>query len=400
MNHQKIRSEYAFFKKNSDVIYFDNNSSSLKPNCVVESVNNYNSHISTSAGRGIYKLGFISSNLVYETRKKIAHLINANENEIVFTKNATDSLNLVVLSYVLNNLKAGDEIVLSLVEHHSLSLPLIEAAKKTQAKLVYAPLNEQHKLTPENLKKVLTKNTRIVALTHISNITGIKLEAKECIKLAHEVGAIVILDSAQAVPHIKVDVKELNCDFLAFSGYKMGAPTGVGVLYGKYNLLQSMKPVYFGGGMVNDTLGKEIEYKEAPYKFEYGTISVGDIIGLGSAVDFINEIGFNNIEEYENTLKNYLLSELNKIKGIEIYNNPDIATVIFNVKNIHAHDAATMYDMFNICVRAGHNCVQSFVNYIGQVSVLRASLYFYNTKEEIDKFIEATKQIVLYFNKF
>ncbi|PKK95811.1 MAG: cysteine desulfurase, partial [Tenericutes bacterium HGW-Tenericutes-4] len=305
MNEKKIRSEYAFFKKNKEV-YFDNNSSSLKPKCVVEAVNYYNSYVSTNSGRGVYKLGYYATKKVDEARQKVANLINANEHEIVFTKNTTEALNLVVLSYVFENLKKDDEIVLSVIEHHSLYLPLLEISKKVGAKLVYVPLDSEHKLTLKNFKSKLTSKTKVVALTHISNVTGAKINAKEFIKCAKEVGAIVILDSAQAVPHTKIDVVDLNCDFLAFSGYKLGAPTGVGVLYGKYELLQQMKPLYFGGGMVLDATSEPVEYKVAPYKFEAGTLATGDIIGLGAAVDFLQKIGFNYILQKDKELISYL----------------------------------------------------------------------------------------------
>lgn len=400
MKDKQIRKEYAFLKKNKE-IYFDNNASSLKPNCVVKAVNFYNAYVSTNTGRSVYKLEYYATKKVEETRQKVAQLINANAEEIVFTKNTTESLNLAVLSYAYKHIKKDDEILLSVLEHHSLYLPLLELSKKVCAKLVFVDLDENHKLTLENFKNKLTSKTKLVALTHISNVTGNMIDAKELISEAHKMGATVILDSAQAVPHKKVDVLDLDCDFLSFSGYKMGAPTGVGVLYAKQELLKKMEPIYFGGGMVLDALSEEVEYKYVPYKFEAGTLDVAAIIGLGVAIDYLQKTGYDYIEKKDNEFKNYMIDELSKIEEVEIYNkNTDIATVIFNIKGFHAHDIATAYDMYNICVRAGHNCVQPFVNYLGQVSILRASLYFYNTKAEIDTFIKATKKIVDYFKQF
>lgn len=401
MNKKNIRANYKFFKANKGVVYFDNNSSSLKPNCVIDTVNHYNAYVSTNASRGVYKLGYIATKAVEDARINVAKFINAEEREIVFTKNATEALNLIVYSYAFNNLKGGDEVVVSVLEHHSLLLPLFEACKKTGAKLTYVKLNKEHKITIQNFKDALSDKTKIVALTHISNVTGAQIPAKELIKLSHDVGAVVILDSAQAVPHILIDVKDLDCDFLAFSGYKLGAPTGVGALYGKYELLNAMPPFILGGGMVLDSCSKEVEYKEAPQKFEAGTQPVSAILGLNTAINFYRELGFDYIVSKDKKLYNYLVNALSQIEDVEIYNkNADIATVVFNVKAVHAHDAATAYDMYDICVRAGHNCVQPFIEYLGQSSLLRASLCFYNTTKEIDKFISATKKIIAYFKNF
>jgi cysteine desulfurase/selenocysteine lyase len=399
-NEKQIRKQYAFFKKNKE-IYFDNNSSSLKPNCVREAVNYYNAYVSTNPGRGVYKLGHYVTQKIAEVRQKVAHLIGAQENEVVFTKNATEALNIVALSYAQKHLNKGDEVLVSLLDHHSLLLPLLEVANKVGAKLVYVPLDKNHKLTLKNFKSKLSKKTKLVALTYVSNVTGASIDAKQFVKSAHEVGASVILDAAQAVPHKKVDVKHLDCDFLAFSGYKMGAPTGVGVLYGKQNLLAQMEPVYYGGGMVLDSVVSPIEYKPAPDKFEGGTQSAGDIIGLGAAIDFLQTIGYDNIEQKEKELTAYLYEKLSSVDGVELYNkNPDIPTLIFNIKGVHAHDTASLYDMYDICVRAGHNCVQPFLQHLNQISVVRVSLCFYNTKKEIDTFIETTKKIVAYFKQF
>jgi cysteine desulfurase/selenocysteine lyase len=402
MKDKLVRKNFKFFKVNKDTVYFDNNSSALKPKSVVDAVNYYNTHMSTNAGRGVYKLAYNVTKQIEDTRSLVADFLNASKKEIVFVKNTTEAFNLVLYSYLLNTLKKDDEIVISLLEHHSLYLPLAKAAKKTGAKLVYVPLNKQHKVTSQNLKKVISDKTKVVGLTYVSNITGAKIPVKQLIKLAKQKGAITLVDAAQAVPHFKVDVKDLNCDFLAFSGYKLGAPTGSAVLYGKYDLLKQMPPFMYGGGMVTDSTSEIIEYKDAPHKFEAGTQPISQIIGLKKAIEFLTlKIGYNYIQNKDAQLYSYLNEELKKIKQVEIYNkDATIATVAFNIKGIHAHDIATAYDMYNICVRAGHNCVQPFIEYLNQASTVRASLYFYNTKKEIDIFIKATKKIIEYFNQF
>lgn len=400
MKDKNVRKHFNLLKNNK-LIYFDNSASTLKPNSVVKAVNNYNSNLIANTGRGVYKLAYNVTQLVEQARGAIANLIGANENEIVFTKNTTESLNLVAQSYGLTNLKKDDEIIVSKIEHHSNYLPWLNVGKKTGAKIVNLPLSKENKITISNFKKVLTNKTKVVAITYVSNVLGYITPLKEIIKLAHSVGAVVVVDAAQAVSHFNINVKELNCDFLAFSGYKMYAPSGVGVLFGKNELLQKMSPTTFGGGMVLDVQNNICEFKETPYKFEAGTLPIGSIIGLHEATKFINDIGYNYISKKDNELTKYLLEKLSVINEVEIYNkNADFAIVSFNLKNIHAHDAATMYDQFNICVRAGNHCAQPLTEHLKQPAIIRVSLSFYNTKEEIDKFIIATKEIVNFFNKF
>ncbi len=400
MNEKRIRNNFKLFK-NKKLIYFDNSASTLKPKSVIKAELEYNQDYPVNSGRGVYRLAYKVTRLVEDTREKIAKFINAKQNEIIFTKNTTDSLNLVAWSYAKENLKPGDEIILSKLEHHSNLLPWLELAKITDAKIVYVPLTKQNKITVNNFKKVVSKKTKIVALTFVSNVLGYITPLKAITKIAHENKAIVVIDAAQAISHFAIDVKDLNCDFLAFSGYKMLGPNGVGILYGKETLLKKMKPIAFGGGMVLDISDDKIEYKEIPYRFEAGTLPISSIIGLSKAVDFINKIGYDYIVKKDAELNEYLTSKLKEIEQIEIYSNSnDVAIVSFNIKNIHAHDVATMYDEFNICVRAGHHCAQPLIDLLKVPATVRASLYFYNTKKEIDRFIYATNEIINFFDRF
>lgn len=398
MKEKKIKKQFKILKKH--LIYFDNSASTFKPKSVVNAVNRYNQFQPVNSGRGVYKLEYQVTKLVDDARQSIAEFINANQEEIIFTKNTTEGINLVAQSYVAENLKKGDEIIISMLEHHSNFLPWLELEKQIGIKVVFVPLNKDNLVTAENFKKVLSERTKFVSLTLVSNVLGCVLPIKKITSLAHKAGAKVLVDMAQAVSHFSVDIKDMDCDFATFSGYKMFAPSGVGVLYGKKQLLDEMKPVTFGGGMVLSVEGKNIEYKDAPEKFEGGTLPLGSIIGLGDAVKFINKIGYVYIENKDRLLRDYLLKKLTEIKDVEIYNkSPDVAIVCFNLKGVHAHDAATVYDDMGICVRAGHHCAQPLMTHLKQIATVRVSLAFYNTFKEIDKFIIATKKIIDFFKQ-
>ncbi len=395
-----IRKQFPLLKNNK-VVYFDNAASTLKPVMVAKVMNHYNLHLSSNVGRGVYALAYESTKRVEDVRKKVAKFLNAkSEREIVFTQNTTHGLNMVA-SMLAKTLSPNDEIVLSVLEHHSNLLPWLEVSKQTGAKLVYVPLNNANKLTAVNLKKVLTKNTKVVAVSYVSNVTGDSQPIREICKAAHAVGALVVVDAAQAVGHFAIDVHKLGCDFLAFSGYKMFGPTGVGVLYGKLDQLEKLEPVAFGGGMVLDANLNQVQYRPAPEKFEAGTLPVASIIGLGEAIVFLEQVGYEFIAKQDIILENYFKDEMGKLPQVELYNtNPDIPLFAFNLKGIHAHDAATMYDQFHICVRAGSHCAQPLVEHMGQTATLRVSMAFYNTTKEIDQFVKATKQIIAFFSKF
>lgn len=396
---KNIRNDFYLLKHNK-VVYFDNAASALKPKQVAKTINNYYTKLGTNSSRGVYKLAYEVTTLYEDSRESVAKFLNCESREVVFTKGATNSLNIVATSYGLNNLKAGDEIITSKLEHHSSILPWVEVAKKTGAVLKYVPLDKHSRITVENFKSVCTNKTKIVALTHMSNVMGYLTPVKEICKIAHSFNAITIIDGAQSVPHLKIDVKDLDCDFFAFSAHKICGPTGVGVLYGKFDLLNNMIPVEVGGGMIEDVVNGEPTYKKAPFKFEAGTPIIAGVIGLKTAIDYINNVGYDFIYKTSKELKDYLFARLKELKNITIYNDDtDIPLVAFNIDGIHSHDAASVYDNYNICVRAGHHCAKPLMDYLGQIATLRVSLYYYNTKEEIDKFIEVTKAVQEFFNK-
>lgn len=399
---EDLRKDFAIFKKHKNLIYFDNSASTFKPKSVVSAVNYYNENLSTNSGRSVYKLGYETTCLIEKTREKIARFFKLDDLfDVVFTKNTTEAINLVANGFVKTHLKAGDEIIVSVMEHHSNLLPYLELEKQLKVKVVFVPLSKDYKITLKNFEKVLTDKTKFVALNLVSNTLGYLIDAKKIVELAHKKGAKVLLDGAQAVSHFDVDIKDLDCDFFALSGYKIYAPSGVGVLIGKKHLLSQTYPTNFGGGMVLDASFGEVEYKTSPEKFEGGTLAIGSILGLGAAIDYLESVGRLTLQTYEKKLKDYFFDKMSSLDGVELYgSNPDAPIFMFNIKGLHAHDVATMYDEYNICVRAGHHCAQNLIKTIGQVATVRASLAFYNTKEEIDTFLEATKKIVEFVKSF
>ncbi len=402
MDIEKIRKDFPLLQKeinNKKICYLDNAATTLKPQIVIDEISNYYANIGATVHRGVYSLSFLATDKYESTRLKVSKFINARtENEIVFTRGATESLNLIANGF-LDKLNLGDEIIVSELAHHSLILPLQNIAKKTGAVIKYIPLTSDNRVSVDNFKKTISNKTKLVALAHISNVFGYITPIKEITKLAHDIGAKVIVDAAQSVPHMKVDVQDLDCDFLAFSGHKMCGPTGVGIVYGKYDLLQNTEPLCSGGTMSDVVTKESSTYKDAPYKFEAGTPMIASVIGLGTAVDYLNEIGMDNIYKRELELKRYLIDELSKVEGVSIFNSKtDTGIVTFNIADIHPHDATSIYDEENIALRAGHHCAQLSIKCLNQQSTLRASVYFYNTFEEIDKFIEATKKLLEFFS--
>lgn len=393
----KIRKDFPILKETMNgrpLVYLDSSATSLKPQSVVDAIELYNTKKTANVHRGVYKLGNEATEMYEGTREKIAKFINAKSTEeIVFTKGATEALNLVAMSYGLSNLKPDDEIITSQLEHHSSFLPWQNIANITGAKLVFVPLTEDGHITVDNFKKVLSDKTKVVALTYISNVMGYITPLKEITALAHQVGAVVTVDAAQASPHIALDVQYLDCDFLSFTGHKMLGPSGVGVLYGKYELLESMKPVHFGGEMIDIVDLESSTFKNPPYRFEAGTPVIGSAIGLGAAIDYISDIGFQAIQAQEKELRNYAIEGLSKIDGVTIYNpKADVGIISFNVDDVHPHDMASIYDSNGVCVRAGHHCTQLLMRFLKQPATLRASIYLYNTKEDIDALIASTIQ--------
>lgn len=385
------------FQNNPGLIYLDNGATTFKPQCVIDAVNHYYTHTTCNIHRGDYDLSFIVDKAYDETRKTVANFIKtSNENEIVFTSGASAALNLVASGWG-KKLKENDIILSTEAEHASSILPWFRVAENTGAKVEYIPLTEKGELTVENFKKVMNHQVKVVALASVSNVLGFPVPIQEITKIAHEYGAIVVCDGAQAVPHIPVDVKAWDVDFLAFSAHKVLGPTGVGVLYGKYELLESMEPALLGGGSnARFDMCGNILLKKAPYKFESGTAAIEATLGMKAAIDYISNIGMENIEAYEKELKRYCIEKLKKLNNIILY-NPDAPTgiVTFNVKGVFAQDAASYLNSKKIAVRSGTHCAKILMEVLKTSETIRASFAFYNTKEEVDAFVQAVSEITL-----
>lgn len=378
---------------NQDIIYFDSGATTLKPKVLAESISDYYNNYSANVHRGDYDISLKAENLLENSRLSVANFIGASNNEIIFTNNATDSLNKIVLGYFEKYLTSGDEVLLTLSEHASNILPWFELAKRKNIIIKYIELTDDHKVTLDNVKKAVTKNTKVISIAHITNVIGDIRPIKEIITYAHQNNILTVIDGAQSVPHMSVDVKDLDIDFLAFSAHKMCGPTGVGVLYGKYELLSKMQPLIVGGGMNGSfSVDGEISYNEQPYFYEAGTPNIADIIGFGSVISYLNNIGMDNIHTYERELKNYALKRLKEIDNIIIYNeNSESGIITFNYKDIFAQDLAIYLNKYNICLRSGNHCAKILKEEISIKNTCRLSLYFYNTKEEIDKLVEVLK---------
>ena len=378
----------------SEIIYFDNGATTLKPISVINAVSDYYTNYPSNAHRGDYKISLKASSEYELVREKVKNFINADsKEEIIFTSGTTESLNMIINGYFKNKLNKDDEVLITKSEHASNILPWFELENKIGINVKYIPLSENHTVDIDNVINSINENTKVISIAHISNVIGDVRPIKEIVEYAHKKGILVVLDAAQSIGHISVDVKDLDVDFLAFSAHKMLGPTGVGVLYGKYDLLDELKPINYGGGMyVAFVSPKQIEYMELPYKLEAGTQNIAGVIGFGKAIDYINEIGVDNIEEYIIGLKEYLINKLSNIENINIYNK-DIqgSTVTFNIDGIFSQDVAIYLDKYNICVRSGAHCAKKLEDEIGIKNTVRVSLYFYNTKDDIDKLVEALK---------
>lgn len=377
-----------------DIVYFDNGATSLKPKCVMEKMDDYYYNYSSNAHRGDYKISLKASSEYEKVRDKVKNFINAEKSEeIVFTSGSTDSLNMIIYGYFKYNLNKGDEVLITKAEHASNILPWFELSKDIGINVKYIPLTENHMVTIENVINSITEKTKVISLAHITNVIGDMRPIKKIVEYAHSKGILVVVDGAQSVGHTKVDVRDLNVDFLAFSAHKMLGPTGVGVLYGKYDLLDKIKPIRYGGGMnVAFSDVDNVVYKDLPYRLEAGTQNIAGVIGFGPAIDYINEVGIDNIEESCDSLKEYIIKELKKIKHIKLYNeNVEGAIVTFNVDKVFAQDTAIYLDKYNICVRSGSHCAKKLEDEFGIKNTCRISIYFYNTKEDADKLINALK---------
>ena len=408
LNTEKIKQDFPIFNQkinDETLVYLDNAATSQIPKFVEEKVRDFNEKERANVHRGVHALGLRATNQYESSRQKVANFIGANNaKEVIFTSGCTDSLNLVAASFGEQNIQAGDEILVSIMEHHSNLLPWQQLAKRKQAKLNFIEINSDGLLDIENLKSKINSKTKIVALTHVSNVLGTINPIKELTDLAHEKGAIVVVDGAQAVGHFPIDVAELNVDFYAFSGHKMFAPTGIGVLYGKKDLLDKMLPYRLGGEMIANVTREGATWAEVPYKFEAGTPNIAGAIGLGAAIDYLQSLDFELIQKHEQELTSYALEKLKNISGLTIYgpqkSNGRIGVISFNLKNIHPHDLATALDLDGIEVRAGHHCAQPLMASLDTESTVRASLSIYNTKDDIDKLVSSLHEAKEFFSEF
>ena len=381
-----------FLMLNKDIVYFDNGATTLKPKVMIDATIDYYANYTANAHRGDYDISLKVDNNHENTRLLVKEFINADSTkEIVFTSGATDSLNRIVFGYFQNTLKENDEVIITKSEHASNVLPWFELAKRNKIKIKYIELTSDYKVTIDNLKKVITPNTKVISLAHVTNVIGDVRPIKEISALAHENNILLVVDGAQSVPHIAVDVKEMDIDFLAFSAHKMCGPTGVGVLYGKYELLDKLKPTVVGGGM-NSTFSSDLEseYNSLPHRLEAGTPNIAGVIAFGKVISYLNNIGMDKIHKYELELKDYALSRLKENKNIIIYNeNAESGIIAINYKDVFAQDLAIYLNKYNICVRAGNHCAKILKEEINVKNTCRISFYLYNTKEEIDRLIDA-----------
>ncbi|MEO0532366.1 MAG: SufS family cysteine desulfurase [Cyanobacteria bacterium P01_A01_bin.123] len=388
------------------LVYFDSAATSQKPKAVLDALQHYYEFDNANVHRGIHALSARATEAYEATRDKVAAFIGAaSRNEIVFTRNASEAINLVAYAWGMNTLKSGDEIILSVMEHHSNLVPWQLVAQRTGAVLKFVGLTETQEFDFAQYQRLLSDQTKLVAINHVSNTLGCINPVEEVISLAHHHGAKVLIDACQSVPHMALDVQQMDCDWLVASGHKMCAPTGIGFLYGKLDLLQAMPPFLGGGEMIAEVSLEQSTYAELPHKFEAGTPAIGEAIALGAAIDYLMGIGMEAIADYEHELTAYLYQELNKISKVTLYGpqpkadgsgRASIAT--FTVDGVHAQDLSTWIDQSGVAIRSGHHCTQPLHKYLGVSSTARASLYFYNTRQEIDVFITALKETIEFFS--
>jgi len=402
MDIQAIREQFPVLDQEINghpLVYLDSSATSQKPRSVIEAVNNYYRETNSNVHRGVHTLGSRATDLYEGAREKVRQFIGAkNTAEIIFNRGTTTGINVVAQSYGLANITADDEIVVTPMEHHSNIIPWQQVAKITGATLKYMPMESDGTITMEQARKTITSKTKLVAITHVSNVLGTINPIKEIAAIAHENNAVIVVDGAQGAPHLSIDVQDLDCDFYAFSGHKMCGPTGIGVLYGKQSLLENMEPVEFGGEMIDFVEKHDSTWKELPWKFEGGTPIIAGAVGLGAAIDFLTEVGLDNIHDHEEKLTNYAMNCLNEVEGLTIY-GPEkrAALVTFNLADVHPHDLSTVLDTEGIAVRAGHHCAQVLMKWLDVSATARASMYLYNTEAEIDRLVDALVKTKEYF---
>ena len=402
MNAKDIREQFPILSQQvngHDLVYLDSAATSQKPRVVIETLDEYYNSYNSNVHRGVHTLGTKATDGYEGAREKVRKFINAKSmQEIIFTRGTTTALNMVALSYARANLKPGDEIVITPMEHHANIIPWQQAVKATGATLKYIPLQEDGTISLDDVRETVTENTKIVSAAHVSNVLGTINPIKEIAKIAHDNGAVMVVDGAQSTPHMKIDVQDLDCDFYTFSAHKMCGPTGIGVLYGKKALLENMEPAEFGGEMIDFVGLYESTWKELPWKFEAGTPIIAGAIGLGAAIDFLEDIGLDEILAHEHRLAAYALERFKELEGAVVYGPAERAGLVtFNLEDVHPHDVATVLDAEGVAVRAGHHCAQPLMKWLNVSATARASFYLYNTEEDIDKLIEALQKTKEYF---
>lgn len=387
------------------LVYLDNAATSQKPKAVLDALSHYYTCDNSNVHRGVHALSARATENYEASRDKVAAFVNAaSRNEIVFTRNASEAINLVAYAWGANTLQPGDEIILSVMEHHSNLVPWQLIAQRTGAVLKFVELTETQEFDFEQYQSLLSEKTKLVSVVHVSNTLGCINPVREIAELAHQQGAKMLVDACQSIPHMPIDVQALDCDWLVASGHKMCAPTGIGFLYGKLDLLQSMPPFLGGGEMIADVELETSTYAELPHKFEAGTPAIGEAIALGAAVDYLSAIGMNKVAEYEHELCRYLFEKLATVPGITVYGpqpqadgSGRAALASFTSEDVHANDLSALLDEAGVAIRTGHHCTQPLHKILGQPSTARASLYFYNTREEIDTFVATLKDTIEFF---
>ena len=397
MNIENIKSQFPIFSKKINgkpLVYLDSSNSSQKPICVINRLNDFYKNEFSNIGRSIHSLAVNATNKFEETRMSVKNFINAkSKEEIIFTKNATESINLVATTYAQQNIGKGDEILVTELEHHSNYVPWHFLRERKGAIIKFAPINDDGDIIIDKLKELITAKTKIVAVTHLSNVTGTIVPIKEIVEIAHKKNVPVLVDGCQAVPHIKVDVTDLDCDFYAFSGHKVYGPTGVGILYAKQKWFERLPPYIGGGAMISEVKKDKVTYAKLPEKYEAGTMPTAEVITFNESIKFMQSIGINNLVKHENEIKNYALEKLRTINSVKIIGNPKnkAGVIAFMIQGIHPHDIATILDDDGVAIRAGHHCCQILHEKLNLTATARASIGVYNNKEDIDILCEAIK---------
>lgn len=389
----------------NSLIYLDSGATSQKPNSVIEAESNFYRTVNAAVHRGAHLLAEEASEAYESAREKVAAFIGAISNEVIFTKSATESLNIIAYSFgnpdSRINIKAGDQIVVTEMEHHANLIPWQQLAKRTGAELRWLSVTADGRIDLTNLDQIITKKTKIVAITHQSNVLGSILPVETLVKAAHGVGALVVLDACQSAPHFALDIKKLDIDFLAFSGHKTLGPTGIGVLWGKYDLLEKLEPSLFGGSMVDSVTMESATWAATPRKFEAGVPNMAQAVGLSAAIDYLNQIGMHNIAQHEQDLTSYLLKGITSISGVKVIGPVDMkdrgGVVSFTVDGVHPHDVGQVLDQYGIAVRTGHHCAWPLMRKLNLVGTTRASLYLYNSKSDVDSLLESIERVKSYF---